>query len=86
MSGFDPFAAFGGGGGSSSSTGLGRGEEGPSEADKLIEAEQKRTERQRIEQIQRQLTLETSSRGRGYGLRSLFGSLGSGRSSLLGAG
>jgi hypothetical protein len=57
-----------------------------SRADKLVASEQQRSERQRIDAIQRQLRLETSSRSRGYGLRSLIGALGQGRSSLLGAG
>jgi hypothetical protein len=58
----------------------------PSAADKLVEAEQQRTEAQRIDSIQRQLRLETASNSRGYGLRSLFGSLGPQRNSLLGSG
>jgi hypothetical protein len=58
----------------------------PSAAEKLVDAEQQRTEAQRIDSIQRQLRLETASNSRGYGLRSLFGSLGPQRNSLLGSG
>jgi hypothetical protein len=57
-----------------------------SRATQLADLESQRSERQRVETIQRQLRLETSSRNRGYGLRALIGSLGSGRSSLLGSG
>lgn len=57
-----------------------------SRADALVAAEQQRSERQRVEGIQRQLRLETMQRTRGFGLRSLLGTLGGGRSSLLGAG
>lgn len=57
-----------------------------SRADALANAEQERSERGRVDAIQRQLRLETTSRSRGYGLRSLFGALGAGRSSLLGSG
>lgn len=74
--------------GPTSGDAIGRGETPPveSKADQLIATEQQRSERQRIEAIQRQLRLETASRNRGFGLRSLFGALGSGRSSVLGSG
>lgn len=55
-------------------------------ANRIIEAEQQRSERDRIAAIQRQLGAETTSRSRGYGIRSLFGALGTGRRSYLGAG
>lgn len=59
---------------------------GDSAATKLVDAEQQRTEAQRIDSIQRQLRLDTAAGTRGYGLRSLFGSLGTQRNSLLGSG
>lgn len=52
----------------------------------LADAEQRRTARDRLAAIQRQLLLETTSLNRGYGLRSLIGSFGSSRNSLLGSG
>jgi hypothetical protein len=55
------------------------------ETDRIIAAEQGRTERDRIQTIQRQLAQETLFRSRGFGLRSLL-SLGGGRRSTLGAG
>ncbi|MCA1831217.1 MAG: hypothetical protein LC750_00455 [Actinobacteria bacterium] len=55
-------------------------------ANRIIEAEQQRSERQRIAAIQQQLGAQTQSRARGYGIRSLFGGLGSGRRSQLGVG
>lgn len=56
-----------------------------SKAAAIARNEEERTERQRVEQIQRQLRLETLQRSRGFGLRSLFGPLG-GRSGFLGSG
>jgi hypothetical protein len=55
-------------------------------ADELAAAENERSERGRIDSIQRQLRQETTSRSRGFGLSSLFGALSSGRKSLLGSG
>ena len=55
-------------------------------ANRILDAEQQRSERDRIAAIQRQLSQETAFRARGYGIRSLLGSLGSGRRSVLGAG
>jgi hypothetical protein len=56
-------------------------------ADFLAQQEQDRSERDRISTIQKQLQLETLSRGRGYGIRSLFSGLtGGSRTSLLGSG
>jgi hypothetical protein len=56
-----------------------------SKADQLVSLEQQRADRQRKDATQRQLLLETAARRPGYGIRSLFGSLGP-RSSLLGSG
>jgi hypothetical protein len=84
------FDIFGGGDSKTTTSGIpggiGRGAAEPTAADKLVNAEQQRTERSRLEAIQNQLRLETASSSRGYGLRSLFGALGSARSSLLGSG
>lgn len=63
---------------------------GPSEAEQraaaLAEEESARSEKGRISSIQEQLAQETVFRRRGFGLRSLLGPLGTGRSSLLGSG
>ena len=56
---------------------------------RLRDQEEKRSEADRITSIQEQLSVETRLRRRGFGLRSLLGSLGSfGKRarSLLGAG
>lgn len=57
-------------------------------ADALAARESERSERDRIETIQKQLRLETTQRSRGFGIRSLFSGLSgsSGRTSLLGSG
>lgn len=55
-------------------------------ADALAAAENERSERSRVDSIQRQLRSETTARSRGFGLSSLFGALGSARKSLLGSG
>lgn len=55
-------------------------------ANAIINRETQRTERERISSIQQQLAADTIFRGRGYGLRSLLGSLGGGRRSQLGSG
>lgn len=55
-------------------------------ADELAARESERSERSRMDAIQRQLRQETTARSRGFGLSSLFGALGTGRRSLLGSG
>lgn len=60
--------------------------ESQAKADAMAEREQQRSETDRITSIQRQLAQETVFRNRGYGLRSLLGPLGAGKTSLLGSG
>jgi hypothetical protein len=55
-------------------------------AQQLADLEEQRSNRARISAIQKQLLLETATAGRGYGLKSLFGSLGAPRNSVLGSG
>lgn len=55
-------------------------------AQQLADLEEQRSTRARLAAIQKQLLLETATAGRGYGLRTLFGSLGPPRNSVLGSG